>query len=117
MKAKYFPAKIQSKHAEAFFFFFLRDHQNSSEHRDFLPHHGVSTLTYSDEVHQSVVEVGAFGQEEAAPRTEVMEEEQILFLQDDKQFVLNTIQKRAAHDKPVEDNAMTQQWNMVFTRL
>lgn len=67
---------------------------------DSLLHHRVSSLlrrtepascTYSDEVDQSVVEVGAFGQEEAAAGTEVMEEEQILFLHDNKRSVLNII--------------------------
>lgn len=56
--------------------------------------------TYSDEVDQSVVEVGAFGQEEAAPRTEVMEEEQILFLHDNKLIGSNIIERPAFH-KPV----------------
>lgn len=48
----------------------------------------LTTSTYSDEVDQRVVEVGTFGQEEAAPGTEVMEEEQILFLRENKQSVL-----------------------------
>lgn len=39
-----------------------------------------ATLTYSDELNQSVVEVGTFGQEEAAPGTKVMEEKQFLLL-------------------------------------
>lgn len=63
---------------------------------DLLPHNCVSLFsgasassTHSDEVDQGVVEVGAFGQEEAAPGAEVMEEEQILFLDDNKQSVLN----------------------------
>lgn len=64
----------------------------------FLLHHRVplfsgapASSTHSDEVDQGVVDVGAFGQEEAAPGAEVMEEEQILFLDDDKQSVLNII--------------------------
>lgn len=65
--------------------------------RHFLLHDRVplfsSASTHSDEVDQGVVEVGAFGQEEAAPGAEVVEEEQILFLDDDKQSVLNIMSR------------------------
>lgn len=46
-----------------------------------------TTLTYSDELNQSVVEVGTFGQEEAAPGTKVMEEKQFLLLDQNKQIM------------------------------
>lgn len=91
-KVRYLPTKIQSKHTQEF----LNHHQKfrlntgSFSFTTICPS-APTTKTYSDKVDQSVVQVGAFGQEEAAPGTEVMEEEQILLLHDDKQFVLNAI--------------------------
>ncbi len=41
---------------------------------------GLTALTYSDELNQGAVDVGSLRQEEAAPRTQVMEEEQVLLL-------------------------------------
>lgn len=45
---------------------------------------GLTALTYSDEFNQGVVEEGSFRQEEAAPWTQVMEEEQVLLLNNGK---------------------------------
>lgn len=41
---------------------------------------GLTALTYSDELNQGVVEEGSLRQEETAPWTQVMEEEQVLLL-------------------------------------
>lgn len=49
---------------------------------------GLSARTYSDELNQRVVDEGPFRQEEAAPWTQFMEEEQFLLLnQKKKRFV------------------------------
>lgn len=41
---------------------------------------GLTALTYSDELNQSVIDEGPFRKKEAAPWTQVMEEEQVLLL-------------------------------------
>lgn len=41
---------------------------------------GLTAPTYSDELNQGVVDEGPLRQEEAAPWTQVMEEEQVLLL-------------------------------------
>lgn len=43
---------------------------------------GLTPLTYSDELNQGVIEEGAFRKKEAAPWTQVMEEEQVLLLKE-----------------------------------
>lgn len=49
---------------------------------------GLTALTYSNELNQSVVDEGSLRQEEAAPWTQVMEEEQVLLLHKEKTGVL-----------------------------
>lgn len=44
----------------------------------------LTALTYSNELNQSVVDEGSLRQEEAAPWTQVMEEEQVLLLHKEK---------------------------------
>lgn len=52
-----------------------------------FPSKTVKACTYSNELDQRVVDEGPFGQEEAAARTEVMEEEQVLLLKEGNRFV------------------------------
>lgn len=54
----------------------------------------VKAYTYSNELNQGVVDEGSFGQEEAAARTEVVEEEQVLLLKEGNRFVGGKLRRR-----------------------
>lgn len=45
----------------------------------------LTALTYSDELSQGVIDEGPFRKKEAAPWTQVMEEEQVLLLKEEKE--------------------------------
>lgn len=49
---------------------------------------GLTTLTYSDELNQGVIDEGPLRKEEAAPWTQVMEKEQVLLLEERKKSFL-----------------------------